>query len=98
MSAYCLDHTIVTNNVHAVEVAGRSIARPARPDVIADRGATVLDTVPPLPDEETLYGQFRVPLDCAGRDDAIKTTLLRAASGRNPARRPCWPHSVPSPL
>ena len=68
------------------------------PERFFDQLATVLDTVPPLPDEVTLYGQFRVLLDCAGRDDAIKTALLRAASSRNPARRPCWPHRVPSPL
>ena len=50
------------------------------PEKFFDQLATVLDTVPPLPGEETLYGQFRVLLDCAGRDDAIKTALIETAT------------------
>jgi hypothetical protein len=38
-----------------------------------DQLGTVLD--PPLPGEETLYCQFQVLLDSAGRDDAIRTAV-----------------------
>ena len=40
----------------------------------------VLDTVPPLPGEEALYGQFRVLLDAAQKDPAIKKALVEVAS------------------
>ena len=40
---------------------------------------TVLDTVAPLPGEEALYGQFRVLLDAAAKDPAIKQALVEAA-------------------
>ena len=45
-----------------------------------DQLGTVLDTVPPLPGEETLYCQFQVLLDSAGRDDAIRTALVDTAT------------------
>ena len=50
------------------------------PEKFFDQLETVLDTAPPLPGEETLYGQFRVLLDCAARDDAIKTALIDTAT------------------
>lgn len=49
------------------------------PEKFFDQLATVLDTVPPLPGEETLYGQFRVLLDAAGRDPEVKKALVEAA-------------------
>jgi hypothetical protein len=44
-----------------------------------DQLRTVLDTVAPLPGEEALYGQFRVLLDAAAKDPAIKQALIQAA-------------------
>ena len=44
-----------------------------------DQLGTVLDTVPPLPGEEALYGQFRVLLDAAAKDSAVKNALVEAA-------------------
>ena len=44
-----------------------------------DQLGMVLDTVPPLPGEESLDGQFRVPLDVAAKDPAIKLALVETA-------------------
>ena len=49
------------------------------PEKFFDQLGTVLDTVPPLPGEEALYGQFRVLLDAAAKDPAIKKALVEAA-------------------
>ena len=44
-----------------------------------DQLGEVLDTVPPLPGEEALYGQFRVLLDAAAKDPTIKQALVETA-------------------
>jgi hypothetical protein len=49
------------------------------PEKFFDQLGTVLDTVAPLPGEEALYGQFRVLLDAAAKDPAIKKALADAA-------------------
>jgi hypothetical protein len=49
------------------------------PEKFFDQLGAVLDTIPPLPGEETLYGQFRVLLDAAAKDPAIKQALVQAA-------------------
>ena len=49
------------------------------PEKFFDQLGTVLDTVPPLPGEEALYGQFRVLLDAAAKDPAVKKALVEAA-------------------
>src|SRR6476620_8528850 len=49
------------------------------PEKFFDQLDTVLDTVPPLPGEESLYGQFRAVLDAAAKDPAIKQALDQAA-------------------
>ena len=49
------------------------------PEKFFDQLGTVLDTVAPLPGEEALYGQFRVLLDAAAKDPAIKKALVEAA-------------------
>ena len=43
-------------------------------------GFRTASAVPPLPGEETLCGQFRVLLDSAARDDAIRTALVGTAT------------------
>jgi hypothetical protein len=49
------------------------------PEKFFDQLGTVLDTMAPLPGEETLYGQFRVLLDAAAKDPAIKHALVASA-------------------
>ena len=49
------------------------------PEKFFDQLGTVLDTVAPLPGEEALYGQFRVLLDSAAKDPAIKQALVEVA-------------------
>ena len=49
------------------------------PEKFFDQLGTVLDTVAPLPGEEALYGQFRVLLDAAAKDPAVKQALVEAA-------------------
>jgi hypothetical protein len=49
------------------------------PEKFFDQLGTVLDTVPPLPGEEALYSQFRVLLDAAAKDPAIKKALVETA-------------------
>ena len=49
------------------------------PEKFFEQLAIVLNTVPPLPGEETLYGQFRVLLDAAAKDPAIKQALAETA-------------------
>ena len=49
------------------------------PEKFFDQLGTVLDTVPPLPGEESLYGQYRALLDAAAKDPAIKQALVEAA-------------------
>jgi hypothetical protein len=49
------------------------------PEKFFDQLGDVLDGVPPLPGEEALYGQFRVLLDSAQRDKALKKLLVATA-------------------
>ena len=49
------------------------------PEKFFDQLGAVLDTVPPFPGEEALYGQFRVLLDAAFKDPAIKKALVETA-------------------
>ncbi len=49
------------------------------PERFFDQLGAVLDTVPPLPGEEALYGQFRVLLDSAAQNSDIKRTLVDTA-------------------
>lgn len=49
------------------------------PEKFFDQLPAVLDSVPPLPGEEALYGQFRVLLDAAAKDPAIKMALVDVA-------------------
>lgn len=49
------------------------------PEQFFDQLVEVLDTVPPLPGEEALYGQFRVLLDAAADDPAVKAALVEVA-------------------
>ena len=50
------------------------------PEKFFDQLGPVLDTVAPLPGEEALYSQFRVLLDAASKDTAIKQALVEVAS------------------
>jgi len=49
------------------------------PEKFFDQLGGILDAVPPMPGEEALYAQFRLILDGAERDPAIKQALLEAA-------------------
>src|SRR5262245_55322145 len=49
------------------------------PENFFDQLATVLDAVPPLPGEEALYSQFRVLMDTASKDPAIRKLLVETA-------------------
>src|SRR5262249_51534473 len=49
------------------------------PEKFFDELPGVLDTVAALPGEEALYAQFRLMLDCARKDDAIKKLLTDTA-------------------
>jgi hypothetical protein len=49
------------------------------PEKFFDQLGEVLEIVPPLPGEETLYGNFRVLLDAAAKDPATKQALVDVA-------------------
>jgi hypothetical protein len=49
------------------------------PEKFFDQLGQVLQSVPPLPGEEALYGTFRSVLDAATKDAAIKATLTQTA-------------------
>jgi hypothetical protein len=49
------------------------------PEKFFDELGAVLDTVAPLAGEEAMYAQFRLLLDCAEKDDAIKKLLVETA-------------------
>lgn len=49
------------------------------PEKFFDELPAVLDMVPPQPGEEALYGQFRLLLDAAAKDPAIKQALVEVA-------------------
>lgn len=50
------------------------------PEKFFDQLPQVLDMVPPLPGEEGLYGQFRLLMDAAAKDPAIKQALIAVAT------------------
>jgi hypothetical protein len=50
------------------------------PEKFFDQFGTVLDLVPPLPGEEALYSQFRLLMDAATNDPAIKKLLVETAA------------------
>jgi hypothetical protein len=49
------------------------------PEKFFDELGGVLDTVAPLPGEDAMYAQFRLLLNCAEKDDAIKKLLTVTA-------------------
>jgi hypothetical protein len=49
------------------------------PEKFFDQLGEVLNGVPPLPGEESLYGQFRVLLDSAQHNEALKKVLVDTA-------------------
>jgi hypothetical protein len=49
------------------------------PEKFFDQLGSVLDNVPPLPGEESLYSNFRSLLEAAGRDPNIKKLLVETA-------------------
>ncbi|MFK8332906.1 DUF1254 domain-containing protein [Pseudomonas sp. BJa5] len=49
------------------------------PEKFFDQLPRVLDMVPPLPGEEALYGQFRLLLESAEKDPALKKLLVQTA-------------------
>jgi hypothetical protein len=61
-------------------IRGMGEARWVVPAKFFDQLGEVLRTVPPLPGEEALYGQFRVILDAASRNPQIKRALMAAAT------------------
>ena len=56
------------------------------PEKFFDQLGGVLDTVPPLRGEEALYGQFRVLLDAAQKDPAIKKSSSKWPAKLNAIR------------
>ncbi|MEU5060245.1 MULTISPECIES: DUF1254 domain-containing protein [unclassified Streptomyces] len=59
--------------------AGRGEQIQVDPDTFFDQLAAVMDEVPPLPGEESLYALFRSLLTAAGADPAAARTLREAA-------------------
>lgn len=49
------------------------------PEKFFDQLPKVLDMVPPLPGEEALYGQFRLLMESAAKDPALKKLLVQTA-------------------
>ncbi|WEJ69924.1 DUF1254 domain-containing protein [Pseudomonas sp. PSE14] len=49
------------------------------PEKFFDQFPKVLEMVPPLPGEEALYGQFRLLMDAASKDPALKKLLVETA-------------------
>lgn len=66
------------------------------PEKFFDEFRTVLDLVPPLPGEESLYAQFRLLLDAADHDDEIAKVLTdNAVAAENNVIAPFfeWVHN-----
>jgi hypothetical protein len=59
--------------------AGKGETKWVLPEKFFDQLPEVLQTVPPLPGEEALYGTFRSVLDAAAQDPQIKATLTQTA-------------------
>ena len=61
------------------EEAGSAEIRWVDPDTFFDQLHEVVDTVPPLPGEEAMYGQFRALLDAFDESPEVKQTLIEVA-------------------
>jgi hypothetical protein len=59
--------------------AGQGETKWVVPEKFFDQLPEVLETVPPLPGEEALYGTFKSLLDAATKDPQIKDTLTQTA-------------------
>jgi hypothetical protein len=59
--------------------AGKGETKWVIPESFFDQLAEVLQVVPPLPGEETMYGQFKSLVDAAAKDPQIKATLIQTA-------------------
>ena len=59
--------------------AGSGETKWVLPEKFFDQFPEVLQTVPPLPGEEALYGLFRAMVDAAAKDPQIKATLTQTA-------------------
>ena len=59
--------------------AGGGETRWVIPEKFFDQFSEVLDTVPPLPGEESLYAQYRQLMNVANADPAIKRALVETA-------------------
>lgn len=77
--------TIAWNKVPVIKPPGQADSASAGetkwviPEKFFDQFGEVLDTVPPLPGEEALYGQFRSMMEVAKRDPEIKKVLVSTA-------------------
>jgi hypothetical protein len=65
------------------------------PEKFFDQLGEALDTVDPLPEEQALYGQFRLLLDAASKDPAIKTVVETAVETEQKVMQPFfrWKHN-----
>jgi hypothetical protein len=59
--------------------AGKGETKWVIPEKFFDQLPEVLQSVPPLPGEEAMYGQFKSLLDAAAKDPQIKETLTQTA-------------------
>ena len=59
--------------------AGKGETKWVIPEKFFEQLPEVLQTVPPLPGEEAMYGQFKSLLDAAEKDPKIKSTLTQTA-------------------
>jgi hypothetical protein len=59
--------------------AGKGETQWVVPEKFFDQLPEVLQTVPPLPGEEAMYGTFKSVLDAAAKDPQIKTALTQTA-------------------
>lgn len=60
--------------------AGNGETKWVIPEKFFDQLPEVLQTVPPLPGEDAMYGQFKSLLDAAAKDPQIKAALTQTAS------------------
>jgi hypothetical protein len=71
--------------------AGKGETKWVVPEKFFDQLSEVLQTVPPLPGEEAMYGQFKSLLDAAAKDPQIKAELTETAvSAENELIKPLF--------
>ncbi len=71
--------------------AGKGETKWVIPEKFFDQLSEVLQTVPPLPGEEALYGQSKSLIDAAAKDPQIKATLAKTAvSAENELIKPLF--------